>query len=193
MTDTVTVLSESRYAHSTRALNGVINALRDCGTEQILSLPKIAVIGNQSAGKSSLIEAISQIKLPRSSGTCTRCPMEVSLRSGEPKSWECRVSLRLGQDTSDPRQGTVHFASIFEKDKVEGVLRRAQLAILNPSSTYKENRDLSDEDCQNAPIQLKFSQNTVLVEIIGAEIDVTFINLPGIISYMEKVKFLQAS
>jgi ABC-type phosphate/phosphonate transport system ATPase subunit len=32
----------------------------------------IAVIGSQSAGKSSLIESISGITLPRSTGTCTR-------------------------------------------------------------------------------------------------------------------------
>lgn len=37
-----------------------------------IDLPQIAVIGNQSAGKSSLIEAISGITLPRASGTCTR-------------------------------------------------------------------------------------------------------------------------
>ena len=37
-----------------------------------MDLPQIAVIGQQSAGKSSVIEAISGITLPRSSGTCTR-------------------------------------------------------------------------------------------------------------------------
>ena len=37
-----------------------------------IDLPQIAVIGNQSAGKSSLIEAISGITLPREAGTCTR-------------------------------------------------------------------------------------------------------------------------
>ncbi len=37
-----------------------------------LDIPTIAVIGWQSAGKSSLIEAISGITLPRASGTCTR-------------------------------------------------------------------------------------------------------------------------
>lgn len=37
-----------------------------------LDIPAIAAIGWQSAGKSSLIEAISGIKLPRASGTCTR-------------------------------------------------------------------------------------------------------------------------
>jgi GTP-binding protein EngB required for normal cell division len=37
-----------------------------------LDIPAIAVMGGQSAGKSSLIEAISGITLPRASGTCTR-------------------------------------------------------------------------------------------------------------------------
>jgi hypothetical protein len=37
-----------------------------------LDIPAIAVMGWQSAGKSSLIEAISGITLPRASGTCTR-------------------------------------------------------------------------------------------------------------------------
>jgi len=37
-----------------------------------LDLPQIAVIGSQSAGKSSLIESISGITLPRAAGTCTR-------------------------------------------------------------------------------------------------------------------------
>ena len=37
-----------------------------------IDLPQIAVIGSQSAGKSSLIESISGITLPRAAGTCTR-------------------------------------------------------------------------------------------------------------------------
>ena len=37
-----------------------------------IDLPQIAVIGSQSVGKSSLIEAISGITLPRAAGTCTR-------------------------------------------------------------------------------------------------------------------------
>ena len=37
-----------------------------------IDLPQIAVIGSQSAGKSSLIESISGITLPRAAGTCAR-------------------------------------------------------------------------------------------------------------------------
>src|SRR5271163_188860 len=91
-------LSGTKYAFSRQKLNEIVEALRDCGTEEVIKLPKIAVIGNQSAGKSSLIEAISQIKLPRASGTCTRCPMEVVLTSATQQGgWHCKVSLRVDQ------------------------------------------------------------------------------------------------
>src|SRR5271167_3619073 len=50
------------YGQNTRFLNQAINKLRECGSEAILGeMPKIAVIGNQSAGKSSLIEAMSGV------------------------------------------------------------------------------------------------------------------------------------
>ena len=39
-------------------------------------------MGGQSTGKSSVIEAISEIKVPRSTGTCTRCPLEINLSEG---------------------------------------------------------------------------------------------------------------
>lgn len=43
-----------------------------CRISLDMELPMIAVIGSQSAGKSSLIESIAGITLPRAAGTCTR-------------------------------------------------------------------------------------------------------------------------
>ena len=81
-------LGGTKYACSRQKANEVVKVLRDCGTEELITLAKIAVIGDQSAArKSSLIEAISQIKLPRASGTCTRCPVEVILTSATKGGW----------------------------------------------------------------------------------------------------------
>ena len=56
-----------------RKLFDTVTDLRQLGIEGLqVPLPKIVVVGDQSAGKSSLIEALSEIKVPRSSGTCTR-------------------------------------------------------------------------------------------------------------------------
>lgn len=109
-------LASSHYGFTTRALNDVVNALRQSGVEKVLDLPKIAVIGNQSSGKSSLIESISGITVPRRLGTCTRCPMEVILRSGRSGEWSCKVSIRF-----DPTQGKVHFKTVDDKQLVESI------------------------------------------------------------------------
>lgn len=46
-------------------------------------LPAIVVVGDQSSGKSSLLEALSGVELPRGAGICTRVPLELQLRSGD--------------------------------------------------------------------------------------------------------------
>src|SRR5271167_2769461 len=107
-------LGKTNYAFSRQKLNEIIKMLRDCAIEEVIKLPKIAVIGNQSAGKSSLIEAISQIKVPRASGTCTRCPMEVMLRHSK-QEWQGKVSLRFAQD--DPRASLFSSPTVFAETK----------------------------------------------------------------------------
>ena len=63
-------------------------------------LPKIYAVGDQSTGKSSVIEALSGIKLPRGEDTCTRCPIEINLmknelnkNGGEDITWTCKIYL----------------------------------------------------------------------------------------------------
>ncbi|KAI4256558.1 MAG: hypothetical protein L6R42_006150 [Xanthoria sp. 1 TBL-2021] len=79
-----------------KAFVTLIQDLRDLGVEElVLPLPKIVVLGDQSTGKSSLIEGISGIKVPRSTGTCTRCPLEVNLTPGEAGSpWKAAIYLQ---------------------------------------------------------------------------------------------------
>jgi GTPase SAR1 family protein len=44
-----------------------------------LDVPQITVVGQQSSGKSSLIEAMSGVPFPRDKGTCTRFVHVVTL------------------------------------------------------------------------------------------------------------------
>ena len=46
-----------------------------------VSLPTIVVIGDQSSGKSSVLETISGINLPKGAGCVTKCPLIMQLRS----------------------------------------------------------------------------------------------------------------
>jgi GTPase SAR1 family protein len=182
-------LRGTEYDLSRKKLNEIVKALRDCGTEEVVKLPKIVVIGNQSAGKSSLIEAISRIKVPRASGTCTRCPMEVVLSCSDSKTWHCKVSLRFEHnEVTGQHLGVFPFGETDSINEVPNLLRGAQLAILNPGKDSREFVNISEDKCKDYRSELKFSRNTVVLEITGADVDVTFIDLPGIISNTEKVR-----
>ena len=70
---TTSSTSLDRVGKHVKPLLEVINELRRQGVEDLIPpLPKIVVVGDQSTGKSSLIEAISEIQVPRDLGTCTR-------------------------------------------------------------------------------------------------------------------------
>ncbi|KAL6751621.1 hypothetical protein V8C86DRAFT_2439838 [Haematococcus lacustris] len=69
-------LAASDYGEQSRQITALLAKLADFGAAHEISYPTIVVCGDQSAGKSSIIQRISGIDLPRSSGTCTRCPME---------------------------------------------------------------------------------------------------------------------
>jgi GTP-binding protein EngB required for normal cell division len=85
--------STNIIARDMKSLVKKIQDLRHIGIEDTrIALPKICVIGDQSTGKSSLIEGLSEIKMPRSAGTCTRCPIEINLTESEPgQEWDCHI------------------------------------------------------------------------------------------------------
>jgi predicted ABC-type transport system involved in lysophospholipase L1 biosynthesis ATPase subunit len=54
--------------HELRKVISLVDLLRDIGLDKQLSLPKVVVLGNQSSGKSSLLEQIVGLDfLPRGS------------------------------------------------------------------------------------------------------------------------------
>lgn len=78
-------------AFYTDALNGLcsedqldlldsVDCLRSQGISHYVSLPQIIVCGDQSSGKSSVLEAISGVSFPTKSNLCTRFPTELVLR-----------------------------------------------------------------------------------------------------------------
>ncbi|KAI0032843.1 P-loop containing nucleoside triphosphate hydrolase protein [Vararia minispora EC-137] len=176
-------LLDPRHSQKRRQMLGLIDRLRGTGAQLDLDLPVIAVLGSQSAGKSSLIESISGIKLPRASGTCTRCPTECLLtRASGP--WRCAVSLRLVTDARGApltQPHTVGFGDpIFDKGDVAERIRRAQLAILSPGIDCDRFIDSALDDA--AEPELSFSSNSVCLHIYGQEVDdLSFVDLPGLI------------
>uniref|UniRef100_H0X0Q9 MX dynamin like GTPase 1 n=1 Tax=Otolemur garnettii TaxID=30611 RepID=H0X0Q9_OTOGA len=85
----------NQYEEKVRPCIDLIDSLRALGVEQDLALPAIAVIGDQSSGKSSVLEALSGVALPRGSGIVTRCPLVLKLKKLVNKDeWRGKVSYQ---------------------------------------------------------------------------------------------------
>lgn len=73
------------------SLFDLIDDLAALGIQQEVSLPQLIVCGDQSVGKSSLLEAISGLKFPVDAGQCTRFPIQISLRRSHTESYHVHV------------------------------------------------------------------------------------------------------
>ncbi|XP_017977678.1 PREDICTED: dynamin-related protein 4C [Theobroma cacao] len=72
----------SQYNDQIRPLLDAIDRLRLLMVmKEGIQLPTIVVVGDQSSGKSSVLESLAGISLPRSQGICTRVPLIMRLQS----------------------------------------------------------------------------------------------------------------
>ncbi|XP_075628502.1 interferon-induced GTP-binding protein Mx isoform X1 [Balearica regulorum gibbericeps] len=84
-----------QYEEKIRPCIDLVDSLRALGIEKDLALPAITVIGDQSSGKSSVLEALSGIALPRGNGIVTRCPLELKLkRIPATQAWKGKICYR---------------------------------------------------------------------------------------------------
>nr|POE80975.1 interferon-induced gtp-binding protein mx3 [Quercus suber] len=66
-----------------RELLDIIDKLRSLGVTRYIDLPQIIVCGDQSSGKSSVLEAVSGLSFPTKDTLCTRFATELVLRRDE--------------------------------------------------------------------------------------------------------------
>ncbi|KAL2154573.1 hypothetical protein VTH82DRAFT_3249 [Thermothelomyces myriococcoides] len=106
-------------ANEQRALLDLIDKLQFAQLDNV-KLPQIVVVGDQSAGKSSVLEAITGTPFPRDAGACTRFATEIRLRRAPQQS--ITVSVIPDKNRSFPEQerlrqfgGTVRADMQFEQ------------------------------------------------------------------------------
>jgi hypothetical protein len=161
-----TNFAHQSFAHPTftdigmklRAFNDTLGDLQRLGVSHVAALPELVLVGDQSAGKSSLMSGLARVNLPRSAGVGTRCPLHIRLIASTNAHWSCTVALQLDYDfqpkgkikksdvtANNPfppwvkksHRDTKIFNTIYDPDKIEEVLRWAQVAILNPHDNHE--------------------------------------------------------
>jgi GTPase SAR1 family protein len=125
-----------------------------------LPLPQIIVCGNQSSGKSSVIEAISGKSFPKSHGCCTTFPTRLILRR-KPASFSVSIKGKALEN--------VHNAENFED-----IINRAKDLLLNQSIGNSKGRKKENS----------YFDDTLDIEVSQPDLlPLTLVDLPGIIEY----------
>jgi Dynamin family len=76
-----------------------IDKLFACGVGDLISLPQIVVVGDQSSGKSSALEGLIRKPLPRDSGLCTRFATQIIFKRSAVET--ISVSIIPGPDATE--------------------------------------------------------------------------------------------
>ncbi|KAK5991349.1 Interferon-induced GTP-binding protein Mx1 [Cladobotryum mycophilum] len=163
------ISNDSGQGLGNRALLDKVDKLRELGISHLVPLPQMVVVGDQSAGKSSVLESLTGFHFPRSVTLCTRHATEIICRREQTES----VVISIIPKGDDPerakrarefrrvasRIGSEDFGQIFEDAaEVMGI---------------KSNAD--DYSGGSA-----FSQDVLRVEISGPQADhLTIIDVPG--------------
>jgi len=162
-------LSDLRSVKSTQRLNQIAR-VRANGIGDHISLPQLVVCGDQSAGKSSVLEGITNIPFPRQDGVCTKFATEIILQH-------------------DPTENSIHATVIphssrtkRESDRLRAYHRDladfSELpSVINDASSLMQLRgSMADEG-------LAFSEDVLRIEVKGdTGLHLTIVDLPGLIA-----------
>ncbi|KAK2616367.1 hypothetical protein QQS21_000608 [Conoideocrella luteorostrata] len=117
-------LDTQGLANEQRGLLDLIDKLQFAQLDNV-KLPQIVVVGDQSAGKSSVLEAISGTPFPREAGACTRFATEIRLR----RSKESSLKVSIIPDKNRPYEEQTNLlrygGNITGDMSFEGMMRQA--------------------------------------------------------------------
>lgn len=121
--------------------------------DTMMKFPSIVIAGEQSHGKTSLIENITNLNLPRGTGVQTRVPTEIQLRPSTSNNYTIRYK---------PLGKSDYKVINFTEDNLEEKMRQVQIEVTGSDS------EISDE--------------TVTLTIERPDLlPLTFIDLPGFV------------
>lgn len=145
-----------------RDLLDVIDTLRSQGIGRYVDLPQIIVCGDQSSGKSSVLEAISGLSFPTKDNLCTRFATELILRR------DPSFGVKIGIIPSHDRTGN-------EKKRLEEFhYNQTKLDVGEVVEAAKKAMGL-DSDTK------VFSTDVLRIEVSGpTQPHLTMVDLPGL-------------
>ncbi|RDW92727.1 dynamin family protein [Aspergillus mulundensis] len=154
-----------------------IEQIRAHGIGEVVALPQLAVCGDQSAGKSSVLEAITGIPFPQQDGLCTRFPTEITLRHSE-ATQSITIFASIRPHSVRSRKEKDYLASY---QKTLGAISELP-SIIADASKLMGIRGYGGQ--KNGPA---FAADVLRIEITGPiGLQLSVVDLPGLISVVSE-------
>ncbi|KAK4924109.1 hypothetical protein LTR49_008849 [Elasticomyces elasticus] len=159
---------DALQSQDSRKVMDIVDKLRQNGLSGILQLPQLVVSGDQSSGKSSVLEAITEIPFPRKENLCTRFATEIIMRRASTAS----IITKIIPDKQRPDT---------EKKKLEKFTSTI-LDFTELPSLVEEATDLMGLGDDGSGTVRAFSRDVLSIEIAGpGRPHLTLVDLPGLI------------
>ncbi|TVY58344.1 Interferon-induced GTP-binding protein Mx [Lachnellula cervina] len=151
-----------------RLVLDLISQLRKCGLSGDISLPQMVVCGQQSSGKSSLLEALTEVPFPRHDDVCTRYATVIHIRKADTKSLSIKI-IPGGNRSDKEKAGITAFEkSIASFGELPGIMEEA-MAVMGIKNLQKSGRT--------------FAEDVLSIEIEGPDRpQLTVVDIPGLIA-----------
>lgn len=158
-----------------QALLDKIDRLRELNVGSIVSLPQLIVVGDQSSGKSSVLESLTGFSFPRAAGLCTRYATQITCRRDSTRSVSITIIPRPDANEAVKQRLRRFHRCLDDLDAQDlaDIFEDANHAMGIRSSTQPV--DDPDDDF------ITFSEDILKIEINGPDQPgLTVIDVPGI-------------
>ncbi|KAL9609552.1 MAG: hypothetical protein Q9167_005683 [Letrouitia subvulpina] len=180
------LLSEDPFQNrDTQRLFEAIDQLRSHGLNHDLDLPELVIVGDQSVGKSSLLQSLTDIPFPVAGRLCTRFPTRIVSRRTPNESERTKISIE--------RYGFSYRGPLVSNEKL--LERYSAFTRSSPSISATEFKAIIDEaksvmgisssanrsDASSSSGDHNFSKDVLKVEISGPDRSYfSILDVPGI-------------
>lgn len=171
MEPSVTTMIEALGSDKKLALLNDIDKLRSHGINQYVNLPQLIVCGDQSSGKSSVLDAISGVAFPTKDNLCTRFATEVILRHASNTAISVAIVPGPGRSKEEQKKLLAFRRDLVDLENFSGLVDDAKscMGVTHSSSA--------------------FSKDILRFEISGpSQPHLTIVDLPGLIHSENKLQ-----
>ncbi|KAF7186739.1 Interferon-induced GTP-binding protein Mx [Pseudocercospora fuligena] len=167
--DTVPTTSSLQkfLSDNTRLALESYDELRSCNLGAVLDFTQVVMCGDQSAGKSSVLEAITEVEFPRSEGMCTRFATEIVLRRDEKEKIRTTIIPEYSASQTERKKMAKFHKTIHDFAELPRLIEEAT----EHMGMNKQRGNLK-----------AFTGHKLSIEISGPDrLPLTLVDLPGLI------------